>query len=100
MPKVAQVEVNKTYAEKYGFAKKDISFFRSKKGLDEGVVREISAHKNEPDWMLEFRLKSLKIFEAKKQPTWGADLSTINYDDIYYYIKPPKVKVKLGKISQ
>ena len=94
MPKVAQVVVNETYREKYGFAKKDISFFRSKKGLDESVVREISAHKSEPEWMLDFRLKALKIFEAKKQPTWGADLSTINYDDIYYYIKPTENKSK------
>lgn len=94
MPKVAQVEVNTSYAEKYGFAKKDVSFFRSKKGLDEGVVREISAHKNEPDWMLEFRLRALKIFESKKQPMWGADLSTINYDDIYYYVKPTEKQSK------
>src|SRR3990167_3134024 len=94
MLKAAQVEVNTGYREKYGFAKKDVSFFRSKKGLDESVVREISSHKNEPEWMRQFRLKSLKIFESKKQPMWGADLSTINYDDIYYYIKPTEKQSK------
>src|SRR3990167_173820 len=91
---VAQVEINQSYREKYGFSKPDISFFKSKKGLDEAVVREISAHKSEPAWMLEFRLRALKIFESKKQPIWGADLSTINYDDIYYYVKPTEGKSK------
>lgn len=94
MPKVAQVAVNQSYKEKYGFSKPDTSVFRTRKGLDEEVVREISAHKSEPSWMLDFRLKALKIFESKKQPMWGADLSTINYDDIYYYIKPTEKQSK------
>lgn len=94
MQKTATVEVNTSYREKYGFAKPDISVFKTRKGLDEEVVRQISAHKNEPDWMLDFRLKALKIFESKKQPMWGADLSTINYDDIYYYVKPTEGKSK------
>src|SRR3990172_2753496 len=88
MAKVAQVAVNETYREKYGFSKPDTSVFRTRKGLDEDVVKQISAHKNEPEWMLDFRLRALKIFEAKKQPNWGADLSTLNYEDIYYYVKP------------
>ena len=92
MTKVAQLEVNQSYKEKYGFSKPDTSVFRTRKGLDEEVVRQISAHKNEPSWMLEFRLKAYEIFKSKKQPTWGADLSTINYDDIYYYIKPTEKK--------
>ena len=66
--------------------------FRTKKGLDEDVVRQISFQKSEPEWMLDFRLRALKIFESKKQPTWGADLSAINYDDIYYYIRPTDKK--------
>src|SRR5260370_9734358 len=44
--------------------------------------------KGEPDWMRKFRLKSLELFEKRPMPTWGADLSGINFDDIYYYIKP------------
>jgi len=83
-----QLEVNTTYREKYGFSKPDISVFKTRKGLDKEVVRQISAHKNEPEWMLDFRLKALKIFESKKQPNWGANLSKLDYGDIYYYVKP------------
>lgn len=58
-----------------------------KKGLSESVVRKISALKNEPKWMLEIRLNALKIFNEKKLPSWGADLSSLNFDDICYYSK-------------
>ncbi|RJQ36096.1 Fe-S cluster assembly protein SufB [Candidatus Microgenomates bacterium] len=61
-----------------------------KKGLSEKIVREISGFKKEPDWMLEKRLNALKIFYAKKMPEWGADLSKLDLDDIYYFIKPIK----------
>lgn len=84
----AQVVVNKDYKSKYGFNVKEEHTFRSKKGLDEEVVRQISAHKNEPKWMLEYRLKALEIFNRKPVPTWGGDLSKIDYDNIYYYLKP------------
>ncbi len=74
---------------------KDYSFkdplefvYKTKKGLDESVVRSISAHKNEPTWMLDFRLKALKVFEEKPLPTWGGELSEINFDEITYYIRP------------
>lgn len=60
----------------------------SKPGLSEGVVREISKLKNEPDWMLEFRLKALKQFFDKKMPNWGADLSGIDFEKICYYMRP------------
>ncbi|HLX57851.1 MAG TPA: Fe-S cluster assembly protein SufB [Ktedonobacteraceae bacterium] len=62
--------------------------FKSKKGLDRKIVEQISEMKGEPDWMRKFRLKSLDLFEKRPMPTWGADLSGINFDDIYYYIKP------------
>lgn len=78
---------------KYGFHKPENYEFKSKKGLSADVVREISAHKGEPPWMLELRLRSLAMFQAKSMPTWGADLTTINFDDIFYYIKPIKDKV-------
>lgn len=60
------------------------------KGLNEEVVRRISGIKNEPKWMLEFRLKALKSFQEKPMPTWGADLSEINFDEIIYYMKAGK----------
>src|SRR3989338_6274372 len=72
----------------YGFSKPENYVFKAKKGLSRAVVEQISAMKNEPQWMREQRLRALEIFLGKKMPTWGADLSTINFDDIYYYIKP------------
>ena len=62
--------------------------FKSEKGLDRKIVEQISEMKGEPDWMRKFRLRSLELFEKRPIPTWGADLSGINFDDIYYYIKP------------
>jgi Fe-S cluster assembly protein SufB len=73
---------------KYGFRDPDVSVFKTRKGLDEEVVRQISAMKGEPDWMLEFRLKGLKHFQERPMPTWGADLSQLDFDDIYYYVRP------------
>ncbi len=57
-------------------------------GINEQVVRDISQQKNEPDWMLAFRLKALEIFEKKPMPQWGPDLSDLDINDIYYYVKP------------
>jgi Fe-S cluster assembly protein SufB len=62
--------------------------FKSAKGLTKKIVEQISEMKGEPEWMRKFRLKSLDLFEKRPMPTWGADLSGINFDDIYYYIKP------------
>ncbi|MEI6462354.1 MAG: Fe-S cluster assembly protein SufB [bacterium] len=76
----------------YGFSKPNNYEFRSKKGLTEETVREISKMKEEPEWMLNFRLNALKIFKSKNLPTWGGDLSKIDFDDIYYYLKPTKGK--------
>jgi Fe-S cluster assembly protein SufB len=73
---------------KYGFRDPDVSVFKTRKGLNEEVVRQISAMKGEPDWMLEFRLKGLKHFQERPTPTWGADLSQLDFDDIYYYVRP------------
>lgn len=65
-----------------------MSIFRSERGLTENIVREISNMKNEPGWMLDFRLKSLKLFYKMPMPQWGGDLSELNFDDITYYVKP------------
>ena len=82
------ISLNANYKEKYGFNVEERSVFRTEKGLSEKVVRQISGAKGEPAWMLDFRLRALKIFEDKPTPTWGGDLSHINYDEIYYYLKP------------
>lgn len=78
---------------KYGFSMPDSSKFRAKKGLTEDTVRQISSMKKEPAWMTEFRVKSYKIFLEKKMPTWGGNLSKINFDEIYYYVKPTDKQV-------
>lgn len=78
------------------YSRYDFSFGKEKydkvlnKGLDESVVREISALKDEPQWMLDFRLKALKAFQEKPLPAWGADLSTINFQEIIYYLRASK----------
>jgi Fe-S cluster assembly protein SufB len=63
-------------------------FFKSAKGLNRHIVEDISARKNEPGWMTDFRLKALAIFESKPLPTWGADLSALDVNDIHYYVQP------------
>jgi Fe-S cluster assembly protein SufB len=73
---------------KFGFHYPDKSIFKTRKGLDESVVTDISRAKGEPDWMREFRLRSLASFQKKSMPNWGADLSTLDFDNIYYYAKP------------
>ena len=72
----------------YGFVDKDVSVFTSERGLTESTVREISAMKNEPKWMLDFRLRSLGIFFKKPMPSFGGDLSHLDFDSIKYYVKP------------
>ncbi|HMR00814.1 MAG TPA: Fe-S cluster assembly protein SufB [Candidatus Gracilibacteria bacterium] len=73
---------------KYGFHVDSKSVFKSGKGLTEEIVRKISEYKQEPEWMLEFRLKALQIFNEKPMPQWGADLNGIDFDNIHYYVKP------------
>lgn len=79
---------------RYGFSDPDVSVFKTRKGLDQDVVRKISAMKGEPEWMLEFRLKALDHFQKRPMPTWGADLSSLNLDEIYYYVKPSEAEGK------
>ncbi|KKR33203.1 MAG: FeS assembly protein SufB [Candidatus Gottesmanbacteria bacterium GW2011_GWC2_39_8] len=90
-----QIHSSNTY--KYGFHEPENYVFKSKKGLDRKTVEEISGHKNEPDWMREYRLRSLNVFFGKKLPEWGGDLSKIDFNDIYYYIKPTGEKAKSWK---
>src|SRR3989338_2609267 len=86
-PELARDIPSKDYS-KYGFSDPEKYIFKSKKGLDEETVRMISRMKKEPEWMLKFRLRALKFFWQKPLPMWGADLTTIDFDNIYYYINP------------
>jgi len=78
-------ELGKGY--RFGWRDPEHWVFTPKKGLSEAVVEEISGLKGEPDWMRRFRLKALKHFEARSMPWWGADLSGIDFQDIYYFIR-------------
>ncbi|MDR1791119.1 MAG: Fe-S cluster assembly protein SufB [Propionibacteriaceae bacterium] len=71
----------------YGWHDSDAAGQAARRGLDESVVRGISALKGEPQWMLELRLKALELFWLKPMPTWSADLSEINFDEIKYYVR-------------
>jgi Fe-S cluster assembly protein SufB len=71
----------------YGWADPDVAGASAQRGLSEAVVRDISAKKDEPAWMLERRLKALSIFDKKPMPTWGSDLSGIDFDNIKYFVR-------------
>lgn len=74
---------------KYGFRNEEKPIFKTRKGIDHEIIDQISDHKNEPDWMREFRHKSLDIFFSKPMPTWGGPaLQKLDFNDIYYYLKP------------
>ena len=72
---------------KYNFRTETTGVFKAKKGLNREVVNQISDIKEEPDWMREFRLKSLEIFESKPMPKWGGSID-IDFQDIFYYLRP------------
>ncbi|MFJ5870457.1 Fe-S cluster assembly protein SufB [Dietzia alimentaria] len=71
----------------YGWHDSDDAGAAAQRGLSEAVVRDISAKKNESEWMLDKRLKALKIFDKKPMPTWGSDLSGIDFDNIKYFVR-------------
>lgn len=76
---------NLDFDYKYGFAMPEKPLYKTKRGLSQGIIKEISAVKTEPQWMTDFRLKSFEIFKKKDMPSWGADLSDIDFNDIVYY---------------
>ena len=76
-----------------GWSDEEDYVFKPQKGLNEDIIREMSFMKKEPEWMLDFRLRSYKIFESKPMPSWGGDTSGIDFDNIYYYIKPTEGQV-------
>src|SRR5712691_3556101 len=76
---------------RYGFSNPDEAeayFFKSGRGISHEVVEAIAEHKKEPDWMRKYRHKSLDYFLARPLPQWGGNLNDIDFDNIYYYIKP------------
>ena len=73
---------------KWGFRDPEKFVFKARKGLDRDIVEEISHMKNEPDWMRAIRLHSYEHFQSRPTPKWGADLDQIDFNDIYYYLKP------------
>ena len=87
MATVPKVDVGSDYKEKYGFFVPEDYIFKAKRGLNPEIVTEISWMKKEPEWMLKMRLRSLEIFRKKPMPTWGADLSVIDFENIFYYLK-------------
>jgi Fe-S cluster assembly protein SufB len=85
-------ELSKGY--RFGWHDPESYVFKPKKGLNPKVVEEISGIKSEPDWMRKFRLKALRHFEGRPMPWWGADLSEIDFQNIYYYLKPTEGQAK------
>ena len=71
----------------YGWADSDVAGATARRGLNPDVVRDISARKSEPEWMLDLRLKGLKLFHRKPLPNWGAELSNIDFDNIKYFVR-------------
>ena len=90
--KVQDAFLEKLGEYQYGFSDPDVSVFKTEKGLNEGVVRQISAMKKEPEWMLEFRLKALKHYQQRPMPNWGANLSNLDLENIIYYVKPSEME--------
>src|SRR3954452_8520730 len=87
MTAVQSEQLEQLGSYKFGWSDADTYADAAKRGLTEAVVRDISTRKGEPVWMLNMRLKGLKLFEKKPMPTWGADLSGIDFDNIKYFVK-------------
>ncbi len=81
--------INSNYTEKYGFHDPEGDYaYKAPKGINKEIVEKISELKSEPQWMREFRLKSLEYFFARPQPTWGSPmLAEVDYDDIHYFVR-------------
>jgi Fe-S cluster assembly protein SufB len=84
---LATTDVGFSEINKYDFHTDEKYVFKSRKGLDAEIVSQISEMKNEPQWMRDFRLKSLEVFDSKPMPRWGGKVD-LDFQDIYYYIKP------------
>src|ERR1700691_5795733 len=87
MTTIARPELEGLERYKFGWADSDKAGESARRGLNEEVVRDISAKKNEPEWMLDLRLKGLKLFRRKPMPAWGSDLSGIDFENIKYFVR-------------
>ncbi len=87
MSTVSHPELEGLGRYEFGWADSDAAGATAQRGLSEAVVRDISAKKNEPEWMLKTRLKGLRLFGKKPMPTWGSDLSGIDFDNIKYFVR-------------
>ncbi|MDO4685766.1 MAG: Fe-S cluster assembly protein SufB [Corynebacterium sp.] len=87
VPRTDEEIIESIGAYSYGWHDSDAAGAAAKRGLSKAVVADISAKKNEPAWMLETRLKALEIFDKKPLPTWGADLTGIDFDNIKYFVR-------------
>ena len=85
---MAKTQIDEINRNIYDIKNQDDYEFKMQKGLNREIVEEISKRKNEPDWMLEIRLKALETYEKLELPTWGPDLSELNMDEIATYVRP------------
>ena len=83
-----KTEIDDLNTNIYEKKKKDSYEFKMRKGLSKEIVMEISKMKNDPEWMLDIRLKALETYNKLELPTWGPDLSELNMDEIATYVKP------------
>jgi len=81
-------EINDDYTQRYGFADPEAPVYRAPEGVSRELIEQISRDKQEPRWMLDFRLKALDHFQARPMPSWGPDLSDIDFEEVSYYIRP------------
>ena len=88
-----KTQINEVNRNIYNIKNKDEYEFKIKKGLTPEIIKEISKQKNEPEWMAEFRLKALEVYNKLELPTWGPDISELNMDEIATYVRP---KTKLN----
>jgi Fe-S cluster assembly protein SufB len=87
IPETTQAEIDGLGRYAFGWSDPDSAGATAKRGLSEDVVRNISTLKSEPEWMLKMRLKGLRLFGKKPMPTWGSDLSGIDFDNIKYFVR-------------
>src|SRR5487761_99891 len=102
-------QINNEY--KFGFHDENVPAYKAKRGLSAEGVAQISEMKNEPEWMREFRLRALETFDQKPMPSWGGDLSAIDFQNIFYYVRaadknaqswedvPPYIKDTFDKLG-
>jgi Fe-S cluster assembly protein SufB len=88
------MDAKEHYEQEFGFHEQENYVFKARKGLSTEVIRDMSLMKREPQWMLDYRLKALDIFLKKPMPTWGADLSGIHFEELFYYLKPSAESVQ------